>query len=96
MFKETKYANQYSKLLQHLPEIRDGKIVIWDTVSLYQSFCSVVSVSTSWDILESLFFNILTEDSVYQDEVECGGERVDFQVEQLNNGKFQTSFPVAK
>ncbi|XP_071532818.1 activating signal cointegrator 1 complex subunit 1 [Panulirus ornatus] len=35
------------------------------------------------------------EDTVYQDEIECSGEQVDFQVEQLNNGKFQTSFPVA-
>ncbi|XP_069935937.1 activating signal cointegrator 1 complex subunit 1 [Cherax quadricarinatus] len=35
------------------------------------------------------------EECVYQDEVECGGEQEEFQVEQLNNGKFQTSFPVA-
>ncbi|XP_042217326.1 activating signal cointegrator 1 complex subunit 1-like [Homarus americanus] len=36
------------------------------------------------------------EDSAYQDEVECGGEQLEeFQVEQLNNGKYQTSFPVA-
>ncbi|KAK7078130.1 activating signal cointegrator 1 complex subunit [Halocaridina rubra] len=35
------------------------------------------------------------EDAVYQDEVECTQEMPEVQIDQLDNGKFQTSFPVA-
>ncbi|XP_050721772.1 activating signal cointegrator 1 complex subunit 1-like isoform X2 [Eriocheir sinensis] len=35
------------------------------------------------------------EESVYQDEVDCAAEQEDFTVEQISNGRFQTSFHVA-
>ncbi|XP_068217797.1 activating signal cointegrator 1 complex subunit 1-like isoform X1 [Palaemon carinicauda] len=35
------------------------------------------------------------EDSVYQDEVECASEMPEYEVERLDNGKYQTSVPVA-
>ncbi|KAK4305080.1 hypothetical protein Pmani_023012 [Petrolisthes manimaculis] len=39
--------------------------------------------------------NYLYEKAQYEDEVECAAEQEEFQVEQLNNGKFQCVFPVA-
>ena len=37
----------------------------------------------------------LSEDNAYQDEVDCTND-ADFTVEEIGNGRFQTSFPVAK
>ena len=38
----------------------------------------------------------VAEDSVYQDELDCANDETDFTVEEVANGKFQSSFPVAK
>merc|ERR1711915_644920 len=35
------------------------------------------------------------DENVYQDEVDCGMEMEDLEIESLENGKFKASFPVA-
>nr|XP_045606852.1 activating signal cointegrator 1 complex subunit 1-like [Procambarus clarkii] len=66
---------------------------VWLDGRCYRVLSPLASTTTVTNYVEEDSYGL--EDAVYQDEVECGGEQAEFAWEQLNNGKFQTSFPVA-
>lgn len=66
---------------------------LWVGSRCYRVLNTIPSGNTNANYTENDEYGF--EDSVYQDEVECASEMPEFEIDRLDNGKFQTVVPAA-